>query len=185
MNLKDLLEILPSLLSYFIPGAVAIELYDILFLKKQEHTAFTFWSVVLSYIIKLVADSIWNNPQNSLGNIAISIIAPLLFYFLSRFKLFGIDSIFGVTTSSNIWLKVLDFDENNYIVAHLIDGKSYIGTIYSVDNDWLILKDYYSADGKSDNDCKQILCIPTSKIDRFEYAYDKDSKKLKEFYPFD
>jgi len=108
-----------------------------------------------------------------------------LLYFVVRVKPFGIDSIFGVTLPENIWLKVLDFEDNNYIVVYLTNGRAYAGTVYTADDDWVILKDYYSIDKTSDNNCKQILCIPSSKIEYFEYSYEDGSPKIKEFYPFD
>lgn len=186
MNIKDLIEVLPNLLCYFIPGAIAIKLYDILMLKKQSLESFSFWSIVWSYTIKLIVEVIWKSPQNQIGNIAIAVIVPLAIYFFARCNPFGIDSFFGVTPSTNIWLKMLDFDDNNYIVAHLSDGKIYVGTIYSVDDDWMILKDYYSSNNtkESSSDDHQILCIPTDEIEYFEWVYEKDSDKIKEFYPF-
>ena len=186
MSVKDLIEILPNLLCYFIPGAVAIKLYDFLMLKKQSLETFSFWSVVWSYIIKLVVDAIWKSPQNQIGNMAISVIAPLIIYFCARHNPFNVDSFFGATPPTNIWIKMLDFDDNNYTVVHLSDGKIYNGTVYSVDDDWMILKDYSSGGvtKEQDPDDHQILCIPTDKIEYFEWAYEKDSEKIKEFYPF-
>lgn len=185
MDIKYLIEILPDFLSYFAPGAIAIGLYNILFLKKQDHSVFIFWSIVYSYVIKLVASLVWENSSNLLCGIVIGIIVPLLLYFVVRVKPFGIDSIFGVTLPENIWLKVLDFEDNNYIVVYLTNGKAYAGTVYTADDDWVILKDYYSIDKTLDDNCKQILCIPSSKIEYFEYSYEDGSPKIKEFYPFD
>jgi hypothetical protein len=185
MTIKDLIEVLPNLLCYFIPGAIAIKLYDILLLKKHSLESFSFWSVVWSFIIKLAADALWKSPQNPIGNIAIAVIVPIAIYFVARCNPFGIDSFFGATPPTNIWLEMLDFDDNNYIVIHLSNGSIYNGTIYSADNDWVILKDYCSGGEtkKFDVDDHQILCIPTSKIEYFEWAYEKDSEKIKEFYP--
>ena len=117
MDIKYLIEILPDFLSYFAPGAIAIGLYNILFLKKQDHSVFIFWSIVYSYIIKLVASLVWADSSNLLCGIVIGVTIPLLLYFVVRVKPFGIDSIFGVTLPENIWLKVLDFEDNNYIVV--------------------------------------------------------------------
>lgn len=186
MNIKNLIEVLPELFCYFIPGAIAIKLYDILFLKKRSLEDFTFWSVVLSFIIKLIVDIIWKSPQNQIGNIVIAVIIPLVIYFCVRKNPFNIDSFFGVTFPSNIWLDMLDFDNNNYVVIHMSDGKVYNGTIYSADDDWMILKDYCSGGEtkKPDPDDHQILCIPTSEIKYLEWAYEEDSEKIKDFYPF-
>lgn len=117
--------------------------------------------------------------------IVIGVTIPLMLYFVVRVKPFGIDSIFGVTLPENIWLKVLDFEDNNYIVVYLTNGMAYAGTVYTADDDWVILKDYYSIDKTPDDNCKQILCIPSSKIEYFEYLYEDGSSKIKEFYPFD
>ncbi len=185
MDIKYLIEILPDFLSYFAPGAIAIGLYNILFLKKQDHSVFIFWSIVYSYIIKLVASLVWADSSNLLCGIVIGVTIPLLLYFVVRVKPFGIDSIFGVTLPENIWLKVLDFEDNNYIVVYLTNGRAYAGTVYTADDDWVILKDYYSIDKPKDDNCKQILCIPSSKIEYFEYSYEDGSPKIKEFYPFD
>mgnify|MGYP000169938205 FL=1 len=43
MDFKSTIEVLPDLLSYFIPGAVSILIYNFLFLKKIEHTELLFW----------------------------------------------------------------------------------------------------------------------------------------------
>ena len=181
MDIKYLIEILPDFLSYFAPGAIAIGLYNILFLKKQDHSVFIFWSIVYSYIIKLVASLVWTDSSNLLCGIVIGVTVPLLLYFVVRVKPFGVDSIFGVTLPENIWLKVLDFEDNNYIVVYLTNGMAYAGTVYTADDDWVILKDYYSIDKTPDDNCKQILCIPSSKIEYFEYSYEDGSPKIKEF----
>lgn len=185
MDIKELIEVLPDLLCYFIPGAIALKLYDILLLKKHSLESFSFWSIVWSFIIKLAVDVLWKSPNNQIGNIAIAVIVPIGIYFFARYNPFGIDSFFGATPHTNIWLEVLDFDKNNYIVVHLSDGKVYVGTIYSVDDDWTILIDYCSGDKAQEpiSSDHQILCIPTSKIEYFEWNYEKDSEKIKEFYP--
>ena len=53
MDIKYLIEILPDFLSYFAPGAIAIGLYNILFLKKQDHSVFIFWSIVYLSLIHI------------------------------------------------------------------------------------------------------------------------------------
>lgn len=102
MNIKDLIEVLPNLLCYFIPGAIAIKLYDILMLEKQSLESFNIWSIVWSYIIKLVADVLWKSPQNQIGNIAIAVIVPIAIYFFAKRNPFGVDSFFGATPPSQM-----------------------------------------------------------------------------------
>lgn len=185
MNIKELIDALPDFLCYFIPGAIVLKLYDILLSKKRNLESFSFWSVVWSFVIKLTVDILWKSPNNQIGNIAIAVTVPIGIYFFVRYNPFEIDSFFGATPPTNIWLEMLDFYKNNYIVAHLSDGKIYVGTIYSIDDDWTILIDYCSGDKAQEpvSDDRQVLCIPTPKIEYFEWNYEKGSEKVKQFYP--
>jgi len=53
MDIKYLIEILPDFLSYFAPGAIAIGLYNILFLKKQDHSVLSFGLLYIAILLNL------------------------------------------------------------------------------------------------------------------------------------
>lgn len=190
MNFEDLIQVLPELFTYFIPGAVALVIYDFIFLKKQEHSAFLFWSVVISYIVKVVVDTCVTTRFNNIICIIVCVISSFILYGLQRIGV--IDKLFsflGLSDIQNIWLSTLDLNGCNYTIVHLSNGHAYCGLVQQADDNWLILTDYNSVrvgnntKTKDDEPCNQILCIPMSSIECFEMAYDDGSEMLKKFYP--
>lgn len=195
MDFKSTIEVLPDLLSYFIPGAVSILIYNFLFLKKIEHTELLFWDIIISYLTKIISEAIVPEQFTSVAHILFCVFLPLIWFALNRV---GVLSWFSKKTrlndTENIWLRTIDFEKDNYIWLHLSDGKEYYGIVYSVDSNWIILKSYdvYN-DSKNKNEQKseqeqkdvyyQILCVPTSKIERFEISYEDNDKMKKKFYP--
>ena len=192
MDFKSTIEVLPDLLSYFIPGAVSILIYNFLFLKKIEHTELLFWSVIISYLTKIISEAIIPGRIASIAHILGCIFLPLIWFGLNRI---GVLSWFskktGLNDTENIWLKTIDFEKDNYIWLHLSDGKEYYGIVYSVDSNWMILKSYDNSESKNEQKDEQeqkdviyqILCIPISKIERFEMSYEDNDKMKKRFYP--
>ena len=61
MDFKSTIEVLPDLLSYFIPGAGSILIYNFLFLKKIEHTELLFWGIIISYLTKIISEAMFRN----------------------------------------------------------------------------------------------------------------------------
>ena len=124
MDFKSTIEVLPDLLSYFIPGAVSILIYNFLFLKKIEHAELLFWSVIISYLTKIISEAIVPVRFVSIAHILVCIFLPLIWFGLNRI---GVLSWFskktGLNDTENIWLKTIDFEKDNYIWLHLSDGK--------------------------------------------------------------
>lgn len=193
--MKEIIEFLPELFAYFIPGAITLTIYNFIFLKKQDHSAFIFWAIIISYIVKIVVDACVITRFNGVIYVVTCTMLPFILYGLQRIGL--IDRLFSYLRLSdiqNIWLSTLDLDGCNYIIVYLSDGRAYCGLIHQADDDWLILTNYNSvlakktdenSKSKDDEPCDQILCIPMSNIECFEMAYDDGSPKIKEFYPFD
>lgn len=59
--MKEIIEFLPELFAYFIPGAITLTIYNFIFLKKQDHSAFIFWAIIISYIVKIVSRRLCHN----------------------------------------------------------------------------------------------------------------------------
>lgn len=185
MDFKSLIEVLPDLLSYFIPGATSILIYNFLFLKKIEHSELLFWSVIISYLTKIFSEYLATERLVPIIHIIICIFLPLIWFGLNRIGFLNwLSKKTGLNDTENIWLKTIDFDNDNYIWLHLSDGKEYYGIVHSVDSKWLILKSYDNADSEKEQKeiNYQILCIPTSKIERFEMSYEDNDKMKKRFY---
>lgn len=194
MNLKELIEVLPDLLTYFIPGAITLAICDFIFLNKQDHTTFLFWSVIISYITKIFTDACVNTHFNNIIYLVVCVIIPLVLYGLKRIGIVDwMLSIFRLSDIRNIWLSTLDLDGCNYVILCLSDGIRYRGLIESADNNWVILTNYDKMDQQkpkeaqsnvaADEPCQKIICIPMTKVERFEMTYDDDSEMLKKFYP--
>lgn len=194
MNLKELIEVLPDLLTYFIPGAITLAICDFIFLNKQDHTTFLFWSVIVSYITKILTDACINTGFNNIIYLVICTIIPFVLYGLKRIG--AVDwvlSIFRLSDIRNIWLSTLDLDGCNYVILCLSDGTRYRGLIESADNNWVILTNYDKMDQQkpkeaqsnaaADEPYQKIICIPMTKVERFEMTYDDGSEMLKRFYP--
>lgn len=194
MNLKELIEVLPDLLTYFIPGAITLAICDFIFLNKQDHTTFLFWSVIVSYITKILTDACINTRFNNIIYLVICTIIPFVLYGLKRIG--AVDwvlSIFRLSDIRNIWLSTLDLDGCNYVILCLSDGTRYRGLIESADNNWVILTNYDKMDQQkpkeaqsnvaADEPYQKIICIPMAKVERFEMTYDDGSEMLKKFYP--
>ncbi len=186
MNPKDLISVLPDFLSYFIPGATCLIIYNFLFLKKSDHDKFLFWSIIISYTSKIFIDTFIHSRFNLFLHAIFCIFAPILLFGVKRIGIGDwFDRITGLSSEENIWLKTINWGNDNYIALHLSDNSIYTGIIYSVDRDWIILKSY--DDDKESNSGDEIdykiLCIPIPKIERFEMSYVDDDKMKKKFYP--
>lgn len=186
MNPKDLISVLPDFLSYFIPGATCLIIYNFLFLKKLDHNKFLFWSIIISYISKIIIDTFIHNQLNLFFYIVFCVLVPIMLFGAKRIGLSDwFDKITGLSGEENIWIKTINWGNDNYIALHLSDNSVYTGIIYSVDCDWIILKSYDDDKGSNSSDeiDYKILCVPISKIERFEMSYIDDDKMKKRFYP--
>ena len=116
MDFKSTIEVLPDLLSYFIPGAVSILIYNFLFLKKIEHTELLFWGIIISYLTKIISEAIVPEQFTSVAHILFCVFLPLIWFALNRV---GVLSWFSKKTrlndTENIWLRTIDFEKDNYI----------------------------------------------------------------------
>lgn len=193
MNLKELIEVLPNLLTYFIPGAITLAICDFVFLNKQDHSTFLFWSVIVSYITKILTDACVTTQFNNVIYLVACAIIPFVLYGLKRIGVIDwILSFFRLSDIRNIWLSTLDLEGCNYVILHLSDGTKYRGLIESADNNWVILADFDEMNQPvqkevqnataSDEPCQKIVCIPMTKVERFEMTYDDGSKMFKKFY---
>lgn len=143
--MKEIIEFLPELFAYFIPGAITLTIYNFIFLKKQDHSAFIFWAIIISYIVKIVVDACAITRFNGAIYVVICTMLPFILYGLQRIGL--IDRLFSYLRLSdiqNIWLSTLDLDGCNYVIVYLSDGRAYCGLIHQADDDWLILTNYNS-----------------------------------------
>ena len=186
MDFNALISVLPDLLSYFIPGATFLIVYYFLFLTDLDHDKFLFWSVIVSYISKIVVGIFVRNQFNLFCHIALCASLPVLLFGAARIGLADwFNKLTGLSSNENIWVKTINWGKDNYIAIHLSDGSIYTGIIYSIDRDWIILKSY--DDDKNSNASDEIdykiLCIPISKIERFERSYIDDEEMKKKFYP--
>ena len=152
-----MLENIPVLLQYYIPGLWAITVFKYFCSKEIRAESQTILSCVVSYVLLSIADLLANISflgftKNSVwGKSGISIIlGTLLALFVSWIfcaKWFSqvMVKLFHKTPNDNIWRDVLDFREEDYYVAghhRNIEEKG--------DDSWIVLTGFVKLN-KSDN----------------------------------
>lgn len=129
---------IPGLLQYFIPGYWVLFLFCFLTSKKINATTKNILSCVISYIllslIYLIRNIIPLNliPNNALSNSALSLIIGTIFSILISFILINektskiLTKFFYKTINDNIWRDVLDLENGSNLKVYVKDKDYYV-----------------------------------------------------------
>lgn len=159
MIIKDLLDIIPDILQYFVSGYIFIFLFTSITTKKIDQTISIIFSCVISFLwisfINVVIDnpSIWIVTSISCG---LSIlIAPLfgLIYRSNWFRNIAI-KIFCQSPLSSIWDKVIDYKKGSNLKISLKDQQYFIIGHYDChekteEDFWISLSAYIKVNSES------------------------------------
>ena len=190
----ELINNFDSFFGIFVPGAVCVWFYTKLSLKKYEAQVYFIMSIAIGYLIQMLM-GLYAGSRFYVADLyfpvslAVAVIVAFLYYRVKNsFWTRNIcTKILGIESGDNIWTRF--YDGNGTVVyAYLTNGKVVCGIVSSVDNDYMTLVCHTTADSSDEKDMdkatdrfndKTVLCIPMSKIDRFELTYSNDDSKYK------
>lgn len=192
-NITEIVNNIPYILEYFIPGFIFIKVFQ--FLTTRESSSYQIvLSVVISYIMKalcsifhkyILSDIIflWNIRILILSTL--SIILSVLFTLLIRQKFINslLSKITHKSLNDDIWQDIIDY-KNGTTLRIVCDNEIYTGTLVAHEekgNDsWFVLSDYIideCKDGKiitldsSNYKYESTIAIPINSANRVELYY--------------
>lgn len=196
----ELIDNLPKVISYFVPGAIFISInYYICSKKKGIFEHFIFKSLIISYIIILLSDKMIQTFKitdleffKQIFPISIAIISSYIlsaFYMSSKFEKFLDYLKIRKTVHDNFWTDIIDYENGTYLTVYLKEEELvYSGAIIKheekEDNNYLLMSNYlvYDYEGnkisdmESDQEC---IVLNTNDISRYELSYSPSSKKIR------
>ena len=147
-----MIQNLPTLLIYFVPGYLSLSIFRFLCNKKYEKSVVVIMSCVISYSILSLITLFYEN-DNILIMSAISIILNVfmatffsLFYKSKVFNSFLLDK-FNKTVSDDIWHDVFDFKNGSNLKVYFKDKDYYVIGAYRLSEDkgndsWFAISGY-------------------------------------------
>ena len=188
-----------TLFNVFVPGALCVWFYTKLSIKKIEYQGFLALSIAFGFTIKYCVDYI----DHLLGKwvivgfpivivyVLVGLISAAAFYKAKNSLCVRrwFSKYLSYDTGDNIWTRHMDFKGQTDARLCMDDGSYIYGTIENVDNDFIVLT-YHAISseriGKEmdaavrDLEDETALCIPMSRVKRFEFMYDNlDSETAK------
>ena len=157
-------------------------------------------SIAIGYIIQWFTHAFVIVPLNA-HNIYISAFIPSLILAVAfSFVYYKVKNsfivrnicvkVFGIESGDNLWTRFYDGKRGTVAYIYLSNGKVIYGLLTSADNDYLTVVGHATA-GSSDGDDMNkavenliedsVLCIPTSKIDRFELIYTNGASPYEQY----
>lgn len=147
-NIQIIVEQLPLILQYFIPGYIFIYVFYFFTSKKSSQGQNTLlYAVIVSYFLKSIVDTtIFKN--NTVFLCLCALVASIVTIQLSRRRI--LEKIFSKINHKavfeDIWLNVLDYDEGTTLRFTCYDGSTIIGILMfheeKENNSWFIISDY-------------------------------------------
>lgn len=190
----ELINNFDSLFGIFIPGAVCVWFYTKLSLKKYEAQVYFIMSIAIGYIIQwfvynhLVMPLLVYNVQiSSFASSLVFAIAFAFVYYKVKNSFFVRNicvKVFGIESGDNLWTRFYDGKRGTAVYIYLSSGKIIFGLLTSADNDYLTVVGHCTSDTvESDKPLVEdsVLCIPMSKVDRFELIYTNDTSPYERY----
>lgn len=205
-EIKEVLGLLPLLISYIAPGYVFFSLKKYMFVEKYKRDNYFILScLVVSYIVVHIEESICeiahieyniNTPKFGIIAILIAIIGAYIFHLIANNAMFNkIFSLLGMnqSMSSNIfeniidkhggaWLRLYINEENIIYTGELV----YVNEHEGENKYYIVLKNYkrssYDSEETIDNEYqgdKNWAMIDASKVSRIEIIHGDNSNKVK------
>lgn len=190
----ELINNFDSLFGIFIPGAICVWFYTKLSLKKYEAQVYFIMSIAIGYIIQwfvynhLVMPLLVYNVH--ISSFALSLVFAIAFAFVyykvknSFFVRNICVKVFGIESGDNLWTRFYDGKRGTAVYVYLSNGKIIFGLLTSADNDYLTVVGHCTSDTvESDEPLIEdsVLCIPMSKVDRFELLYTNETSPYEKY----
>lgn len=199
MTITQIIEALPQLFSFFVPGALMLAGYNYCFMHNKAGTNQVVPSVVASYCIKILCDGAIAGTEGLLAvhvplalcqaiYIIVGALAGILIPRLLNWRPIkeAMAKLFRIATHSNNWLNTIDFDDPaTSVILRLRDGKTIFGSVVLADNQWITLVEYGCFEGSLENGYERhedrSITVPVSEILRYEVMYGQNSQIRKLF----
>lgn len=196
-DVKEIVDFLPQLVFYFIPGAIFISIFNFIVNKKQaDYKYFIFKSLIVSYVLNEMSNTVYSWLLNvdisnklQIFTLVLSVILSYLVSILYRSRTYNnllkFMKIYR-NVKTNFWNDVFDYKNGNYLAVYLKDEKlTYYGKMLKHDEThekcFVMLKDYTVFDDegneiarKNDNHDRVILFL--DEASRVEIKYDPNAK---------
>mgnify|MGYP004554525553 CR=1 FL=1 len=184
-----ILNNMPLLLEYFVPGFVTLSIFSF-FVSRKHSKYFIVNSVVVSYILRALCISIhsfickkhkfeWNERIIWLMVIAVIVSIIMIFLYDSKIVNFVFRKINYKSIHDNIWRDVIDY-KNGTTMRFICEDVSYIGVLAEHEengNDsWFVLEKYIIEENGSEISYKDIkeqskIAINLKDVKRVELYY--------------
>lgn len=199
ITITELLNNIDLLFNILVPGVLCVWVYAKLSLKKIDSTGYLTLSVSIGFVIKHIVDYLDTMlTQIAIKGFPIVIVYAItgigfaVLYYKAKnsilFRKIG-STCFGVDTGDNIWTRHIGVDGTGALL-HLDDDTYILGTIETVDDDYITLVHYCIADtpdGESMDKaamhpfCKTVMCVPMKHVKRFEFLYANHNDKIAKY----
>ena len=195
-KISELINNFDSLFGIFIPGAVCVWFYTKLSLKKYEAQVYFVMSIAIGYIIQwfvynhlVIPLLVYNVHISSFASNLVFAIAFAFVYYKVKNSFFVRNicvKVFGIESGDNLWTRFYDGKRGTAAYIYLSNGKVVFGLLTSVDNDYITVIGHCTtsiehADDDNDLIDDTVLCIPMSKVDRFELIYTNDTSPYEQY----
>lgn len=194
----EILEQLPYILEYFIPGFIFIRIFQILSSRKTSDYQMIL-SVVISYILKAVcsigheyiySDVIFSWSWRVVILSVLAVVSSVVLVVITEWKRVN-DLILKVNHKSihdDIWHDVVDY-KNGTTLRVVCNDATYTGVLVGHEEkgneSWFVLEDYIVKEGditykSSDMQCSSRLALNLNDVKRVELFYgNKQKSKLR------
>ncbi|NFD54668.1 hypothetical protein EXN53_03060 [Clostridium botulinum] len=205
-NIKKLIDYLPSLIIYIVPGYITICIISFIIQRKQSRDKVDFFNyIVCSYIIKGITEFVfkkWINETNSIFIIVIiSIVSGIILGLViksDKFNKILKSSRINLTIHSNIFDDIDDKKYGEFMRVHLTDEVIYEGRMrkYEHSNNFddihIMLSEYIKYKNQCDDSIKVIddlssdntawVVLRAKDIKAIEVFYDERSENTEKIY---
>lgn len=191
---EDLMEFLPFIFDYYIPGVVFFFLRGRVLQIRLETKDPIIPTVTLSVVIKFIVDAICNTKLFA-GTPFVFVHA---YYILAAVILFVLDaaivrlnfinkhlaSINGLTFQDDVWARIIGDDGKTAITITLSDGSVIVGRPMYINKEYISIAEYSirnkdSVFGQTHDDC-ELCTVPIKDVRtvQTEYLSGSEVKKL-------
>lgn len=198
LTMTEILNNIGILFDILIPGTLCVWCYTKFSMKKIEAQAYWALSISIGLVIKYVVDLIdskfwWIALKGFPITVAyafVGLASAFLYYEIKnhvKVRKF-VAKFFGIDSGDNLWTRFLD-PRGTGILLHLDDGMYILGTIRTVDDEFVTLVNYCIADtpdGESMDEAaahpltRTVMCVPMSYVKKFEFLYkDHETEHVK------
>lgn len=193
--IRDLLDILPSVILYLASGCVFLQVFRFVALKErnQEINHLLTMSLVIGYIIVTIMNIIPFAISYQIDCIGIVFTSAAAGFLLGKIYMSNqLNKILQrlhiyTTTKESIWMNYIDFEYPCYLTIHMGDGTIYSGYYKSMEGnvrDPLIVLAAYKHTSESneilledhENDENFVVMLDMKKLKSVEFQYYRNSE---------